>query len=158
MDAMNDLKETYGDLLWLVHLDMTDTPEIRRVVNKAFADLGKIDAIVNKAGYGLFGAAEELSGAQIAHQLSTNLLGAIQLVRAALPHLRAQGGGRIIGLSTFGSQGLFLGVSLPREQWGLEGFPDSMTQELAPFKIGVAIVEPGGPRTKPTKRSGNHDV
>jgi NAD(P)-dependent dehydrogenase (short-subunit alcohol dehydrogenase family) len=76
---MNDLKETYGDLLWLVHLDMTDTPEIRRVVNKAFADLGKIDAIVNKAGYGLFVAAEELSDAQIAHQLSTNLLGAIQL-------------------------------------------------------------------------------
>jgi NAD(P)-dependent dehydrogenase (short-subunit alcohol dehydrogenase family) len=106
-DAMKDLKEKYGDLLWLAHLDITDTLEIRQIVNKAFANLGKIDVIVNNAGYGLFGAAEELSDEQIAHQLSTNLLGPIQLVRAVLPHLRAQGGGRIIGLSTYGGQAAF---------------------------------------------------
>jgi NAD(P)-dependent dehydrogenase (short-subunit alcohol dehydrogenase family) len=68
---------------------MTDTPAIREVVNGAFADLGKIDVVVNNAGYGLFGAAEELTDDQIMHQINTNLIGSIQVVRAALPHLRA---------------------------------------------------------------------
>jgi NAD(P)-dependent dehydrogenase (short-subunit alcohol dehydrogenase family) len=148
MDAMDDLKEKYGELLWLAHLDMTNTSEIEQVVSKAFVDLGKIDVIVNNAGYGLFGAVEELSGAQIAHQLSTNLLGPITLIRAALPHLRAQGGGRIIGLSTFGGQATLPGGSLYHaSKWGLEGFLDSIAQELAAFNIGVSIIEPGSART-----------
>jgi len=148
MEAMDDLKEQYGDLLWLDHLDMTHTPEIEQVVSRAFADLGHIDVIVSNAGYGLFGAVEELSAEQIAHQLSTNLLGPITLVRAAVPHLRAQGGGRIIGLSTFGGQATLPGGSLYHaSKWGLEGFLDSISQELAPFKIGVTIIEPGSART-----------
>jgi len=148
MDAMNDLKDKYGDLLWLSHLDMTDPVEIRQVVNKAFTDLGKIEVVVSNAGYGLFGAAEELSDEQVAHQLSTNLFGPIELVRTALPHLRAQGGGRIIGLSTYGGQAALPGGSLYHaSKWGLEGFLDSLAQELVPFKIGVTIVEPGGART-----------
>ena len=148
LDAMNDLKAKYGDRLWLASLDMTDLPAVRSVVNKAFAELGTIDVIVSNAGYGLFGAAEELSDEQVAHQLSTNLFGPIQLIRAALPHLRAQGGGRIIGLSTYGGQAALPGGSLYHaSKWGLEGFLDSIAQELAPFKIGVSIIEPGGART-----------
>lgn len=148
MDTMNDLKAKYGDLLWLEHLDMTDLSGIRRVVDKAFGGLGRIDVIVSNAGYGLFGAAEELSDEQIAHQLSTNLTGPIQLVRAALPHLRTQGGGRIIGLSTYGGQAALPGGSLYHaSKWGLEGFLDAIAQELAPLKIGVTIIEPGGART-----------
>jgi len=148
MDTMDDLKEQYGDLLWLSHLDMTDTPALQHVVGKAFADLGRIDVVVSNAGYGLFGAAEELSDDQIIHQLNTNLVGPIMLIRAALPHLRAQGGGRIIGLSTFGGQAALPGGSLYHAgKWGLEGFLDSIGQELAPFNIGVTIVEPGGART-----------
>ena len=148
LDAMNDLKAKYGDRLWLATLDMTDLPAVRSAVNKAFAELGTIDVIVSNAGYGLFGAAEELSDEQVAHQLSTNLFGPIQLIRAALPHLRAQGGGRIIGLSTYGGQAALPGGSLYHaSKWGLEGFLDSIAQELAPFKIGVSIIEPGGART-----------
>src|SRR5579862_7827119 len=74
MDSMNDLKTKYGDRLWLAHLDMTDLPEIRNVVEKAFAEFGKIDVIVCNAGYGLFGAAEELSDEQVAHQLRSEEL------------------------------------------------------------------------------------
>jgi NAD(P)-dependent dehydrogenase (short-subunit alcohol dehydrogenase family) len=145
---VNDLKAKYGELLWLEHLDMTDLSGIRRVVEKAFADLARIDVIVSNAGYGLFGAAEELSDEQVAHQLSTNLFGPIQLVRAVLPHMRAQGGGRIIGLSTYGGQAALPGGSLYHaSKWGLEGFLDAIVQELAPFKIGVTIMEPGGART-----------
>ena len=148
MDAMSDLKARYNDRLWLAHLDMTDTPAIRRVVDKAFADLGKIDIVVSNAGYGLFGAAEELSDEQILHQISTNLLGPIHVVRAVLPHLRAQGSGRIIGISTYGGQAAFPGGSLYHaSKWGLEGFLDSIAQEVAAFQIGVTIVEPGGART-----------
>ena len=148
LDAMNDLKAKYGDRLWLANLDMTDLPAVRNVVEKAFAELGTIDVIVSNAGYGLFGAAEELSDEQVTHQLATNLFGPIQLIRAALPHLRAQGGGRIIGLSTYGGQAALPGGSLYHaSKWGLEGFLDSIAQELAPFKIGVTIIEPGGART-----------
>jgi NAD(P)-dependent dehydrogenase (short-subunit alcohol dehydrogenase family) len=148
MDTMNDLKAKYGDLLWLEHLDMTDFSGIRHVVEKAFADFSRIDVIVSNAGYGLFGAAEELTDEQVAHQLSTNLCGPIQLVRAALPHLRTQGGGRIIGLSTYGGQAALPGGSLYHaSKWGLEGFLDAIAQELAPLRIGVTIIEPGGART-----------
>jgi NAD(P)-dependent dehydrogenase (short-subunit alcohol dehydrogenase family) len=148
LDSMKDLKTKYGDRLWVAHLDMTDLSEIHNVVEKAFVEFGRIDVIVSNAGYGLFGAAEELSDEQVAHQLSTNLVGPIQLVRAALPHLRAQGGGRIIGLSTYGGQAALPGGSLYHaSKWGLEGFLDSIGQELAPFKIGVTIMEPGGART-----------
>jgi NAD(P)-dependent dehydrogenase (short-subunit alcohol dehydrogenase family) len=148
MDTMGDLKARYDDRLWLAHLDMTDTPAIRKVVEKAFAHLGEINVIVSNAGYGLFGAVEELSDEQILHQLSTNLLGPIHVVRAALPHLRAQGGGRIVGISTYGGQAAFPGGSLYHaSKWGLEGFLDSIAQEVAAFKIGVTIVEPGGART-----------
>ena len=148
LETMADLKTQYGDSLWLAILDLTDMSAIRQVVDKAFANLGRIDVIISNAGYGLFGAAEELSDEQVDHQISTNLLGPIHLVRAALPHLRAQGGGRIIGLSTYGGQAALPGGSLYHaSKWGLEGFLDSVAQELAPFKIGVTIIEPGGART-----------
>jgi NAD(P)-dependent dehydrogenase (short-subunit alcohol dehydrogenase family) len=148
LEAMNDLKAKYGDRLWLANLDMTELPAVRSVVNKVFAELGTIDVIVSNAGYGMFGAAEELSDEQVAHQLATNLFGPIQLIRAALPHLRAQGGGRIIGLSTYGGQAALPGGSLYHaSKWGLEGFLDSIAQELASFRIGVSIIEPGGART-----------
>jgi len=134
--------------LAVAHLDVTDTTEIRQVVNKAFADLGKIDVVINNAGYGLFGAAEELSNEKILHQIDTNLIGSIQLVRASLPHLRKQGGGRIIQLSTYGGQATHPGASLYHaSKWGIEGFMESVMKEVAPCNIGITLVEPGGART-----------
>jgi NAD(P)-dependent dehydrogenase (short-subunit alcohol dehydrogenase family) len=149
MGAVSDLEDKYGDLFWTARLDVTDTPAVREVVKKAFTDLGKIDVVVNNAGYGLFGAAEGLSDEQILHQINTNLIGPIQVLRAALPYVRAQGGGRIIQLSTYGGQAASAGGSLySASKWGVEGFFEAMAQELAPFKIGVTIVEPGGARTE----------
>src|ERR1700761_3576666 len=95
LDSMSDLKSKYGSQLWLGQLDMTDVAGIHRTVSAAFAELKQIDVIVSNAGYGLFGAAEELTDAQIEHQIATNLTGPIQLVRSAASHLRNQGGGRI---------------------------------------------------------------
>ncbi|MCS5714207.1 SDR family oxidoreductase [Herbiconiux sp. CPCC 205716] len=146
--ALNDLKETYGDQLWTATLDVTDTAQIRSVVEKAFKDLGQIDVIVNNAGYGLFGAAEELTDEQIEHQLGTNLIGPIQILRAAVPHLREQGNGRIIQISTYGGQATNPGASLYHaSKWGVEGFMEGNARDLAPFGIGVTIVEPGSAAT-----------
>ena len=115
------------------------------VVDRCFAELGRIDVIVSNAGYGLFGAAEELTDAQVDHIIATNLTGSIQLIRSALPHLRAQGGGRIIQ-TTYGGQVAFPGNSLYHaSKWGIEGFAESVAQEVAPFGIGVTIVEPAAP-------------
>ena len=148
MDVLNDLKSRFGGLLWMARLDVTDTPAIRKVVNGAFADLGKIDVVINNAGYGLFGAAEEVTDEQILHQINTNLIGSIQVVRAALPHLRQQGGGRIIQLSSVAGQVAFPGGSLYNaSKWGIEGFIEATMMDVAPFNISLTIVEPGGART-----------
>ena len=144
-----DLSERYPDAFVAEVLDVRDLPAVREAVDRAFARHGRIDAIVSNAGYGLFGAAEELTDRQVADILATNLAGPIGLIRAALPHLRAQGGGRIIQLSTYGGQVAFAGNSLYHAtKWGIEGFCESVAQEVAPFGIGVTIVEPGGARTE----------
>jgi NAD(P)-dependent dehydrogenase (short-subunit alcohol dehydrogenase family) len=144
-----DLVKRYPKALHAETLDVTNVAAIRDVVDRSFARLGRIDVIVSNAGYGLFGAAEELSDEQIDHIIATNLVGSIQLVRAALPHLRAQGGGRIIQMSTYGGQVAFAGNSMYHAtKWGIEGFVESVAQEVAPFGVGVTIVEPGGARTE----------
>lgn len=147
-DSLNDLVEQYGNRIWTATLDVTDTVQIREVVESAFAALGVIDVVVNNAGYGLFGAAEELTDALIEHQLATNLVGPIQILRAAAPHLREQGGGRIIQLSTYGGLATNAGASLYHaSKWGVEGFMEANAKDLAPFGIGVTIVEPGSAAT-----------
>jgi NAD(P)-dependent dehydrogenase (short-subunit alcohol dehydrogenase family) len=144
-----DLVERYPATFLPEILDVTDTPAIRQVVGRAFARLGRIDVLISNAGYGLFGAAEELTDAQVDHIIATNLVGSIQLFRAALPHLRRQGGGRIIQISTYGGQVAFAGNSMYHAtKWGIEGFAESVAQEVAPFGIGVTLVEPGGARTE----------
>ena len=147
-NAAEDLKSQHGDRLWITTLDMTDIPAVGRAVDEAFAAFGRIDVVVNNAGYGLFGAVEGLSEAQIRDQIDTNLVGPIHVTRAAIPHLRDQGGGRIIQISTYGGQAAQAGSSLYHAgKWGLEGFSEAIAQEVAPFGIGVTIAEPGGART-----------
>lgn len=146
--AVADLQAQYGAQLWIATLDMTDTPAIRRVVDAAWQRFGRIDVLVSNAGYGLFGAAEEVTDAQLLHQIDTNLIGSMQLVRAFLPHFRRQQGGRILQLSTVGGQAAFPGASIYHaSKWGIEGFIDAVGQEVAPFNIGCTLVEPGGART-----------
>lgn len=149
MAALSDLKEKHGERFLLQPLDLTDTPAIRRVVDAAFEHFGRIDVVVNNAGYGLVGAAEELLDEQIVQQLNTNVIGPIQVVRAALPHLRAQGGGRIMQLSSMGGQWAMPGLSLYHaSKWAVEGFFESTILDVAPFNIEVTIVEPGSARTE----------
>ena len=149
LSALDDLKAEHGDRLWLARLDVTDTQGIQQVVKDAFAAFGRIDVVVSNAGYGLFGAAEEVTDDQVAHQLKTNLAGSIHLVRAVLPFLRKQGGGRILQLSSMGGHAALPGGSLYNAtKWGIEGFIDAVSQEVGVFGIGCTLVEPGGARTR----------
>ena len=147
-EALNDLKAQHGNRLWVQALDVTDTAAIRQVISTAFEEMGRVDVIVSNAGYGLFGAAEELADDQIVQQINTNLVGSIQVIRAALPHLRAQGGGRILQVSSEGGQIAYPNFSLYHAtKWGIEGFVEAVAQEVAPFGIELTLVEPGPTRT-----------
>ena len=144
-----DFIAKYPDSFTSEILDVTDVPAIHTLVDCSFEKFGRIDVIVSNAGYGIFGAAEELSDAEVDHIIATNLTGSIQLIRSALPHLRAQGGGRIIQLSSYGGQVAFPGNSMYHAtKFGIEGFCEAVAQEVASFNIGVTLVEPGGARTE----------
>ncbi|AET60962.1 short chain dehydrogenase [Paenibacillus terrae HPL-003] len=146
--ALDDLKEQYGDRLWIATLDVTNTEAINQVIDLAFKELGRIDVIVNNAGYGLFGAAEEVSNEQLNHLIQTNIFGSLQVTRAALPHLRAQGGGRILQLSSMAGQTGIPALSMYNmSKWAVEGFIEALSQEIAAFNIQATLIEPGSART-----------
>ena len=146
--ALGDLKARYGEQLWLAALDVNDPVAIREVMRQAFSELGRIDVVVSNAGYALFGAAEEVSDEQIGQQLQTNLIGSIQVIRACLPYLREQGGGRILQVSSEGGQLAYPNFSIYHaSKWAIEGFVESVVQEVAPFGIEFTLVEPGPTRT-----------
>jgi NAD(P)-dependent dehydrogenase (short-subunit alcohol dehydrogenase family) len=146
--VLQQLERQYGERLWLRQMDVTDTPAVRRVVDEAFAALGKIAVVVSNAGYGLFGAAEEVSDEQIRAQVDTNLIGSIQVIRAALPHLRKQGGGRILQVSSEGGQIAYPNFSLYHAtKWGIEGFVEAVAQEVETFNIQLTLIEPGATAT-----------
>lgn len=148
VDALRDLQTQYGDRLYLCRFDMTDTAALRQEINSAFRKFGRIERVVSNAGYGLFGAAEEVSDTQIDRQIATNLTGSIQLVRAVLPWLREQGGGRIVQVSSEGGQSAYPNFSLYHaSKWGIEGFLEAVAQEVTPFAIDVVIAEPGPTQT-----------
>ena len=147
-NALDDLKSRYGDRLWIAPLDVTDLDAVREVVDRAFAELGRVDVVVNNAAYALFCAGEEASDEQIRQQISTNLLGSMGVIRAALPHLRAQGGGRILQISSEGGQIAYPNFSFYHAtKWGIEGWVEAVALEVAPFNIEFTIVEPGPAKT-----------
>lgn len=131
------------------YLDVRDIDKVKEVVDSAFEKYGRIDVIVSNAGYGLFGGAEELSMDEVNKIIATNLTGSIAFIKAALPYMRKQGGGRIIQISSYGGQVAYPANSLYHAtKFGVEGFCESLAQEVDKFNIGVTIVEPGGARTE----------
>lgn len=146
---IKDLIAQYPETFSYEKLDVTDVTAIHNVVSKVSKEHATIDVLVNNAGYGLFGAAEELSDEEVNKILSTDLLGSIQMIRSILPKMREQKHGRIIQISSYGGQVDFPGNSMYHaSKFGIEGFAESVAQEVAPFNIGVTIVEPGGARTE----------
>jgi len=139
-----DLTERFGDAVLPMALDVTDSGQVRQVVQHAYAHFGKLDVLVNNAGYSLLAAVEEASDEQIRDLFDANYLGMVRVLRAALPLLRQQGSGHILGVSS----GLGIG-SMPligfyaATKWAVEALHESLAQEVRPFGLRVTIVEPG---------------
>ncbi|MEU9657404.1 SDR family oxidoreductase [Streptomyces chartreusis] len=147
-EVLSDLADRYGDQLWTTSLDVTDTESLGDVVERAFADLGRIEVVYSNAGRGSVGAAEEMTVEAIDEQIALNMTAPIHLLRAVLPHFRAQGGGRFIQMSTMGAHISTPGAGMYHaSKWGVEGFLESVIAEVEPFGVGITMVEPGIIRT-----------
>lgn len=118
-DALADLQAAHGNALTVLQLDVRDTAAVQAVVAQAFAALGRIDVVISNAGYGTLGAAEAATDAQVRALIDTNLIGSISVIQAALPHLRRQGGGHVVQVSSEGGQIAYPGFSLYHaSKWG----------------------------------------
>jgi NAD(P)-dependent dehydrogenase (short-subunit alcohol dehydrogenase family) len=139
------LRERYGDQVATIALDVTDKAAVDAAIGEARARFGRLDVVINNAGYGLFGTIEEVNEAEARAQIETNLFGALWVTQAALPIMRAQKSGHIIQVSSIGGVNAFPTVGLYHaSKWGLEGFSQSLAAEVKGFGIKVTIVEPGG--------------
>lgn len=153
----SDLVSQAPDRVKIVTLDVTSSAQIQSSIQTTREAFGRIDVLVNNAGYGLFGAVEEISAQQIRDQIETNLLGSILATKAVLPIMREQHSGHIVQISSAGGQLAGPGLSIYHAtKWGIEGFCESLAGEVATFGIKVTIVEPGGIRTDWAGRSMVH--
>ena len=144
-DSLADLVDTYGDSVLPIALDVTDRAADFAAVKAAHDHFGRLDVVVNNAGYGHFGFIEEITEEEARAQIETNVFGALWVTQAALPYLRAQGSGHIIQVSSIGGITAFpLTGMYHASKWALEGFSQSLAQEVAPFGIHVTLIEPGG--------------
>ncbi|HEV7205426.1 MAG TPA: SDR family oxidoreductase [Jatrophihabitans sp.] len=143
--TLDDLAAEYGDRLLPLTLDVDDRAADFAAVRQAHEHFGRLDVVVNNAGYGHFGMIEEVTEAEARAQLETNVFGALWITQAALPYLREQGSGHIIQVSSIGGISAFPLVGIYNaSKWALEGFSQSLAQEVADFGIHVTLVEPGG--------------
>ncbi|HTA35797.1 MAG TPA: SDR family oxidoreductase [Solirubrobacteraceae bacterium] len=143
--ALDDLVDSYGDAVLALQLDVDDRAADFAAVARAYEHFGSLDVLVNNAGYGLFGAIEEVSEQQARAQIETNLFGALWVTQAVLPYLREQRRGHIVQVSSIGGIAAFAGVGLYHaSKWGLEGFSEALSLEVAEFGIHVTLIEPGG--------------
>ncbi|MFK0375965.1 SDR family NAD(P)-dependent oxidoreductase [Pandoraea sp. NPDC090278] len=135
----------YGDAVLLLPLDVTDGDAVFETIQRAHAHFGRLDVIVNNAGYGLFGMLEETTEAQARAQMETNFFGALWVIQAALPILRAQGHGHILAVSSFAGVVTFPSAAVyVASKWALDGLCDALSKEVAGFGIKVTLIEPGG--------------
>ncbi len=146
--ALDDLKAKYGDRVVLSELDVTSEAQSQTVIRGVVERFGKLDVLVNNAGYGFVGAFEEMSDAQFRGQIDTNFWGVVNTTRAAVPFMRKQGFGHILQITSIGGRMASPGLSgYHAAKFAVEGLSESLAQELRPFGVKLTIVEPGGFRT-----------
>jgi NAD(P)-dependent dehydrogenase (short-subunit alcohol dehydrogenase family) len=145
VETLTELSDKYSASVLTLALDVTDKAAIETAVRKGHEVFGRLDIIVNNAGYGQFGAIEELSEQEARDQIETNLFGALWVTQAVLPILRKQKSGHIIQVSSIGGVNAFPYIGMYHaSKWGLEGFSQSLAAEVKPFGIHVTLIEPTG--------------
>lgn len=143
--ALTSLRDTFGEAIEPIRLDVTDRAACFDSVHTALARFGRLDVLVNNAGYGQYGFVEELSESEARAQMDTNFFGALWTTQAALPYLRTHGSGHIVQVSSIGGVTAFPNLSIYHaSKWALEGMSQALAAEVAPFGVKVTIVEPGG--------------
>ena len=146
--SLDDLVKRYGASVLPLALDVTDENAVFAAVKQAHAHFGRLDVVVNNAGFGLFGTIEEVTPAQARAQMETNFFGALWVTKAALPYLREQRSGHVIQVSSIGGVQAFPTLGLYHaSKWALEGFTQSLAAEVQDFGIKVTLVEPTGYET-----------
>ena len=142
--TLDDLATQYPDTLLPLKLDVTDKDAVAAAVKEAHDRFGRLDVVVNNAGYGQFGMIEEVSEQEARDQFETNVFGALWVTQAALPYLREQGSGHILQVSSIGGISAFPNIGIYNaSKWALEGFSQALAQEVADFGIKVTLIEPG---------------
>jgi NAD(P)-dependent dehydrogenase (short-subunit alcohol dehydrogenase family) len=150
--SLDELVAAYGDAVLPLELDVTDKTAAFEAVKRARERFGRLDVIVNNAGYAQIGAIEELTERQLRDQFETNFFGAVWVIRAALPHLREQGAGHIIQMSSVaGLIAMPLGGAYQASKWALEALNETLAQEVADFGVKVTVIEPAGFATRSGK-------
>lgn len=141
VDKMKDLQEAGGKIL---ALDITQDEQVKKTVQQIIEEQGRIDVLVNNAGYAIYGSVEETAIEDARRQFEVNIFGLAKITQMVIPHMRKQGSGKIINMSSMGGK-----IYTPMGAWyhaskhALEGWSDSLRLELAPFGIQVVIIEPG---------------
>jgi NAD(P)-dependent dehydrogenase (short-subunit alcohol dehydrogenase family) len=157
--TLDDLVAQFGDKLLPLRLDVTDREAVFAAVKDAHDRFGRLDIVVNNAGYGHFGMVEELSEADARDQLETNVFGALWVTQAVLPYLREQGSGHILQVSSIGGISAFPNIGMYHaSKWALEGMSQALSQEVADFGIKVTLIEPAGYSTDWSGASARHST
>lgn len=155
--TLDDLATKYGDALLPIRLDVTDRDADFAAVKQAYDHFGRLDVVVNNAGYGHFGFVEELSEQEARDQIETNVFGALWITQAALPYLREQRSGHIIQVSSIGGITAFAQLgAYHASKWALEGFSQALAREVASFGVHVTLIEPAGYDTDWSGASASH--
>lgn len=147
-DAIKQRARSENIPIEITSLDVNDDASVKGAINTIVEKEGRIDVLVNNAGYALFGAVEDLSSAEISDQFNTNVLGPYRTVREVLPTMRKQNSGRIITISSIaGFMGMPAGSAYAASKFAVEGFTESLRQEVSKFGIHACVVEPGAIKT-----------
>jgi len=147
-EQLQDVLDQYGDAVLLLRLDVTDCDAAARVVAQAQETFGRIDVVVNNAGYSDLASFEDTTVDSFRTQFDTNFYGVVNVSKAAVPVLREQGSGHIFQVSSLSVRVSAPGLTAYRAaKWAVAGFSRGLAQELAPFGVKVTVLEPGGMRT-----------
>ncbi len=147
-DSLNDLVAQYGEAVLPIALDVTDRTACFAAIKQAHEHFGRLDVVINNAGYGHFGTIEEISEKEARDQMETNVFGALWVTQAAIPIMREQKSGHILQVSSIGGVTTFPNIGMYHaSKWALEGFSEALSQEVEQFGIHVTLIEPAGYET-----------
>ena len=148
-EEVEDLVKQYPDTVKVVSLDITKAEEISSAIDTALSTFGRVDVLVNNAGFGTLGAVEEIAEEQVRYQFEVNCFGTLNLTKAMLPHFRQRKSGHILNVSSVGGFTAFPGTGIYcATKFAIEGYSEALAKEIAPLGIKLTLVEPGAFRTE----------